>query len=101
MIENGDEEISNQEPKLRIPGEGDVISGSGLPTGKKFVVDKTEDRVSGVKRVSVHQLLPDGSFDVNSKEEEFLIVSNDCKVLDLEKMKFHNKMKKKFVKKGE
>lgn len=101
MIENEEGESKNSEQKSRIPKEGDVISGSGLPIGKKFVVDKLEKGVHGVKHLSVRQLSLDGSFDTGSKEEVFLIMLNGPKMLDLEKVKFHNKMKKKFVRKGE
>ena len=101
MFENEEGDSKDSESKPRIPGEGDVLSGSGLPIGKKFVVDKSEDGVHGVKHITIRQLSMDGSFDMASKEEEFLIVTDECKLLDLEKVKFHNKMKKKFVRKGE
>lgn len=91
---------NEDEVKIRIPGEGDVISGSGLPSGK-FVIDKVEDGVHGVKHVSTRELAKDGSFDPSKKEEEYLIIIDGCKVLDLGGVKFHNKMKKKFVRKGE
>lgn len=86
--------------KIRIPGEGDVISGGGLPIGKKFVVDGHEEESPGVLTLSLRKLAPDGSYDPSSKKEEVSIVVDAKSTVDVEELRFHNKMKKDFVPKG-
>ena len=104
MIENEEEAKSgsneNEKPKSRMPGEGDVISGGGLSQGKKFVVEDLIEETPGVKSVTVRKLASDGSFDPSIKKEKFVII-DEAKTLKADSIKFHNKMKKKFVKKGE
>jgi len=99
---NNGGDSDDAKPKTRIPGEGDVISGGGLRNGTKFVVDSCEEEIPGILTVSFRELSPDGSYDPSSsKKKEASIVINKENVLDVEDLKFHNKMKKKFVKKNE
>jgi hypothetical protein len=95
---NVDEQENN---KKRIPGEGDVISGGNLSSGCKFVVDFFSDEIPGVRVLSIYKLSSDGTYDPVSKKEEICIVYDRSKTIDGENLVFHNKMKKKFVKKKE
>ena len=101
MVENESEtkDGSDIPKKVRFPGEGDVISGGKLPSGK-FVVEDLKEELPGVKSVIVSKLSSDGTFDPKSKKAEFVIL-DEANTLEVDGIKFHNKMKKKFVKKGE
>ncbi len=95
-----DENETDDNGVLRTPKEGDVISGGGLPSGHKFVVDSFEDN-AGIRTVTLRKLLPSGDFDPGSKKKDYFAVIDLKNAIKLEEIKYHNKMKKKFVKKGE
>ena len=91
-------EKNDEKAKIMVPGEGDVISGGGLSSGKHVIESISKD-APGIKTVTVRKLASDGSYDTSIKKEEF-IITDEANKLEIKELKFYNKMKKQFIKKG-